>query len=168
MSNFIQGWTIQRLGPNSSKWSWQSGSPSSEREQNEATWIFFPGKAGLRHLSWHQTTWPAFTESGKRMPLGWRAWSTPWQGSESPGQREAFDPGVMRSRGGNWEGKQLTPGWDERFSGTSWWSEGSSFPKAAGTIQTNWSLLAASVQAPHLNRPPSLRLTPLRGFSTCE
>lgn len=41
MSNFIQGWTIQRLGPNSSKWSWQSGSQSSEREQNEATWIFF-------------------------------------------------------------------------------------------------------------------------------
>ena len=141
------------------------------KQWKKAKWShldFFPGKAGLRHLSWHQNTWPAFTQSGKRMPLGWRAWSTPWQGSKSQGQREAFDPGVMRSWGGNWEGKQLTPGWDERFSGTSWWSEGRPLPKAAGTIQTNWSLLAASMQAPHLNRRPSLRLTPLRGFNTCE
>lgn len=46
------------------------------------------------------------------------------------------------------EGKQLTPGWDEYFGGTSWWSEGSHPPNAAGTIKTNLALLAASMQAP--------------------
>lgn len=45
------------------------------------------------------------------------------------------------------EGKQLTPGWDEYFCGTSWWSEGSHPPNAASTIKTNWSLSAASIQA---------------------
>ena len=168
MSNFIQGWTIQRLGPNSSKWSWQSGSPSSEREQNEATWIFFQER--LDCVICHDIK--PHDQLSQRVGKECR-WDEghdphPGRGVKARARREAFDPGVMRSRGGNWEGKQLTPGWDERFSGTSWWSEGSSLPKAAGTIQTNWSLLAASMQAPHLNRPPSLRLTPLRGFSTCE
>lgn len=45
------------------------------------------------------------------------------------------------------EGKQLTPGWDEHFGGTSWWSEGSHLPNAASTIKTNWSLSAVSMQA---------------------
>lgn len=46
------------------------------------------------------------------------------------------------------EGKQPTPGWDKHFGGTSWWSEGSHPPNAAGTTQTNWSLSEASMQAP--------------------
>lgn len=46
------------------------------------------------------------------------------------------------------EGEEITPGWDKHFGGTSWWSEDSHLPKAAGTIKTNWSLLAASMQAP--------------------
>lgn len=90
----------------------------------------------------------------------------PGRGVKAQARERHLTQGSCEAGVGTEEAADSWVGWS--FSGTSWWSEGSSFPKAAGTIQTNWSLLAASVQAPHLNRPPSLRLTPLRGFSTCE
>lgn len=138
----------QKTDLNSSKQSFRPGPPRCKTDHHEVGGIFYrEGETASSVLAAGQTG-PDFTKSGETAVGSKGTIRSDLAGAKARAGDRHLTQGSCEAGLGT-EGKPQTPGWDEHFGGTSWWSEGlSHLPTAASIIKTNWSLSAVSMQFP--------------------